>query len=433
MSTVGAVPDARGQGGLTAHGLQKSYGSRKVVKDVHLAVDAGEVVGLLGPNGAGKTTSFYMIVGLVRADAGTISIDDTRVERLPIHRRSRLGLSYLPQEASIFRKLTVEENIRAVLELQLDADGKPLKPKLIEELLNGLLRDLSIEKLRGSPAPSLSGGERRGRQRPRPQAHAVDRGAEMSAVPATATVHRLEAQGLRKSYGSRTVVDGVRLAVKSGEVVGLLGPNGAGKTTSFYMIVGLVRADGGEIPIEGRRVERMPIHQRSRLGLSYLPQEPSIFRKLNVEQNIRAVLELQVGPDGRPLKKPVIDEMLDGLLRDLSIEKLRTSPAPALSGGERRRVEIARALATQPRFILLDEPFAGIDPIAVIEIQRIIGFLKERGIGVLITDHNVRETLGICDRAYIISAGRVLAEGTPAEIVANADVRKVYLGENFRM
>ncbi len=245
--------------------------------------------------------------------------------------------------------------------------------------------------------------------------------------------HRLEARGLRKSYGSRVVVDGVRLSVKSGEVVGLLGPNGAGKTTSFYMIVGLVRADGGEITIEGRRVERMPIHQRSRLGLSYLPQEPSIFRKLNVEDNVRAVLELQVGADGKPLKKAAIDALLDGLLRDLSIEKLRASPAPALSGGERRRVEIARALATQPRFILLDEPFAGIDPIAVIEIQRIIGFLKERGIGVLITDHNVRETLGICDRAYIISEGRVLAEGTPGEIVANADVRKVYLGEHFRM
>jgi lipopolysaccharide export system ATP-binding protein len=245
--------------------------------------------------------------------------------------------------------------------------------------------------------------------------------------------HRLEARGLRKSYGSRRVVDGVRLAVASGEVVGLLGPNGAGKTTSFYMIVGLVRADGGEINISGRRVERMPIHQRSRLGLSYLPQEPSIFRRLNVEQNIRAVLELQVDAQGKALKKPVIDEMLESLLRDLSIEKLRASPAPALSGGERRRVEIARALATQPRFILLDEPFAGIDPIAVIEIQRIIGFLKKRGIGVLITDHNVRETLGICDRAYIISEGRVLAEGTPAEIVANADVRKVYLGENFRM
>ena len=253
------------------------------------------------------------------------------------------------------------------------------------------------------------------------------------AAGAEGGIHRLEARGLRKSYGSRRVVDGVRLSVKSGEVVGLLGPNGAGKTTSFYMIVGLVRADGGEITIEGRRVERMPIHQRSRLGLSYLPQEPSIFRKLDVEENIRAVLELQVGADGRPLKKAQIDEKLEQLLRDLSIEKLRASPAPALSGGERRRVEIARALATQPRFILLDEPFAGIDPIAVIEIQRIIGFLKERGIGVLITDHNVRETLGICDRAYIISDGRVLAEGTPAEIVANADVRKVYLGEHFRM
>ena len=255
----------------------------------------------------------------------------------------------------------------------------------------------------------------------------------MLAEAVAPSAHRLEAAGLQKSYGARTVVKDVRLAVNSGEVVGLLGPNGAGKTTSFYMIVGLVRADAGEISISGRRVERMPIHQRSRLGLSYLPQEASIFRKLTVEENIRAVLELQIGPDGKALKPAQIEQQLDGLLRDLSIERLRESPAPALSGGERRRVEIARALATQPRFILLDEPFAGVDPIAVIEIQRIIGFLKSRGIGVLITDHNVRETLGICDRAYIISEGRVLAEGTPTEIVDNPDVRKVYLGEHFRM
>ena len=255
-------------------------------------------------------------------------------------------------------------------------------------------------------------------------------GGTRSAAPSE---HRLEATGLQKSYGTRMVVKDVNVAVHSGEIVGLLGPNGAGKTTSFYMIVGLVRADAGQISIEGQRVERLSIHRRSRLGLSYLPQEASIFRKLNVEENIRAVLELQVDAEGRPLRRPVIEEKLDGLLHDLSIAKLRASPAPALSGGERRRVEIARALATQPRFILLDEPFAGVDPIAVIEIQRIIGFLKSRGIGVLITDHNVRETLGICDRAYIISEGRVLAEGTPTEIVGNADVRKVYLGEHFRM
>jgi lipopolysaccharide export system ATP-binding protein len=250
---------------------------------------------------------------------------------------------------------------------------------------------------------------------------------------ANVTASRLEAEHLQKRYGARTVVKDVHLAVAAGEVVGLLGPNGAGKTTTFYMVVGLVRADEGVIRIDGKPVQTLPIHQRSRLGLSYLPQEASIFRKLTVAENIRAVLELQRGADGRPLPPRRIDELLDRLLADLSIDKLRDSPAPALSGGERRRVEIARALATQPRFILLDEPFAGVDPIAVIEIQRIIGFLRARGIGVLITDHNVRETLGICDRAYIISEGSVLAEGTPAEIVANADVRKVYLGEHFRM
>ncbi|GIX24487.1 MULTISPECIES: LPS export ABC transporter ATP-binding protein [Caldimonas] len=244
---------------------------------------------------------------------------------------------------------------------------------------------------------------------------------------------RLEVWGLQKRYGARQVVKDVHLSVQSGEVVGLLGPNGAGKTTSFYMIVGLVPVDAGEIRIDGHRVERRPIHERSRLGLSYLPQEASIFRKLTVEENIRAVLELQHDAQGRPLQEAAISRQLDELLAELSIEKLRHAPAPSLSGGERRRVEIARALATQPRFILLDEPFAGVDPIAVIEIQRIIGFLKSRGIGVLITDHNVRETLGICDHAYIISEGRVLAQGTPADIVENPDVRKVYLGEHFRM
>jgi lipopolysaccharide export system ATP-binding protein len=255
----------------------------------------------------------------------------------------------------------------------------------------------------------------------------------MDVSPETAPVSRLVATGLQKSYGSRQVVRDVSLEVKKGEVVGLLGPNGAGKTTSFYMIVGLVRADAGEITIDGESIEHMPIHKRSRLGLSYLPQEASIFRKLTVEQNVRAVLELQTDDAGKPLSAAVLNKRLDSLLQDLRVDHLRDSPAPALSGGERRRVEIARALATQPRFILLDEPFAGIDPIAVIEIQRIIGFLKSRGIGVLITDHNVRETLGICDHAYIISDGHVLATGTPSEIVNNADVRRVYLGEHFKM
>jgi len=243
----------------------------------------------------------------------------------------------------------------------------------------------------------------------------------------------LTAQHLQKSYGKRQVVKDVSLTVRTGEVVGLLGPNGAGKTTSFYIIVGLLRASGGDISIDGESIEHMPIHRRARLGLGYLPQEASIFRKLNVEDNVRAVLELQRDERGVPLRSDEIERRLTDLLQELRVEHLRESPSLALSGGERRRVEIARALATRPRFILLDEPFAGIDPIAVIEIQRIINFLKARGIGVLITDHNVRETLGICDHAYIISDGRVLAEGTPAEIVNNAEVRRVYLGEHFKM
>lgn len=240
-------------------------------------------------------------------------------------------------------------------------------------------------------------------------------------------------QGLQKRYGARQVVRDVSLQVKSGEVVGLLGPNGAGKTTSFYMIVGLVPSDAGKIDVDGVDISHLPIHQRAKLGLSYLPQEASVFRKLSVEDNIRAVLELQTDEHGKYCSKPAIEERLTTLLADLQIEGIRESQALSLSGGERRRVEIARALATNPRFVLLDEPFAGVDPIAVIEIQRIVRFLKERGIGVLITDHNVRETLGICDHACIINQGAVLASGSPDEIIKNESVRRVYLGEHFRM
>jgi lipopolysaccharide export system ATP-binding protein len=237
----------------------------------------------------------------------------------------------------------------------------------------------------------------------------------------------LRAEGLMKRYRKRTVVSDVSLTVESGEVVGLLGPNGAGKTTCFYMILGLVPIDRGSVTLDGEDLTHLPIFRRSRLGLSYLPQEASIFRKLTVAQNIQAVLELQ------GVEAEEVDTRLEALLDDLHIGHLRSSPAISLSGGERRRVEIARALATSPRFILLDEPFAGVDPIAVLDIQQIIRFLKERGIGVLITDHNVRETLGICDHAYIINQGAVLAFGKPEEIIYNEAVRKVYLGENFRL
>lgn len=237
----------------------------------------------------------------------------------------------------------------------------------------------------------------------------------------------LRADGLKKRYKSRTVVRDASLSVTSGEVVGLLGPNGAGKTTCFYMIVGLVPVDGGSIFLDERDLSQMPMHERAHLGLSYLPQEASIFRRLSVADNIRAVLEL------KSYSADETQQHLEELLHDLHISHIRSNPGISLSGGERRRVEIARALATNPRFILLDEPFAGVDPIAVLDIQKIIQFLKDRKIGVLITDHNVRETLGICDRAYIISDGAVLASGRPDEIIYNENVRKVYLGEHFRL
>ena len=246
-------------------------------------------------------------------------------------------------------------------------------------------------------------------------------------------IHTLEALNLMKRYGARKVVRDVSVLVKSGEFFGLLGPNGAGKTTTFYMIVGLVPPNGGSIALDGENITHLPIYKRARLGISYLPQEASVFRKLSVEDNIRSILELQVKRTGEKLTKAEIEERLNSLLEELQITHIRTNMAMSLSGGERRRTEIARSLAADPNFILLDEPFAGVDPIAVIEIQRIVRFLKDRGIGVLITDHNVRETLGICDHAYIINEGEVLARGSAEEIISNESVRKIYLGENFRM
>ena len=238
----------------------------------------------------------------------------------------------------------------------------------------------------------------------------------------------LTATHLSKQYKGRKVVRDVSLSIESGEVVGLLGPNGAGKTTCFYMIVGLVPLDGGQIHLDQTELTKLPMHQRARLGLSYLPQEPSVFRKLTVEENIMAILETQ--SDLTPEQR---DQRLEELLQELHVTARRHNTGMSLSGGERRRVEIARALATRPRFILLDEPFAGVDPISVLDIQQLILHLKQRGIGVLITDHNVRETLKICDRAYILSEGQALAAGAPADILYNEEVKKVYLGEDFRL
>jgi len=256
--------------------------------------------------------------------------------------------------------------------------------------------------------------------------------ASTQAAPAECGGSTLVVKGLQKSYGKRLVVRDVSLQVACGEVVGLLGPNGAGKTTSFYMIVGLVPSDAGNIDINGNDVTSLPIHRRALLGLSYLPQEASVFRKLTVEENIRAVLELQ-RENGKPLTKARIAERLDELLAELQIEKLRENPALSLSGGERRRVEIARSLVIEPSYLLLDEPFSGIDPIQVLELQKIIFDLKRSGIGILVTDHNVRETLAVTDRAYIINDGRIFRSGTPDQLGNDPEVRRVYLGENFNL
>lgn len=239
----------------------------------------------------------------------------------------------------------------------------------------------------------------------------------------TLTTHQIV-----KRYHSRNVVDGVSVSINKGEIVGLLGPNGAGKTTSFYMIVGLIGPDAGDIRLDGEDITYLPMHERARLGIGYLPQEPSIFRKLTVSENLMAVLEFR-----KELTYGQRELIIEELLEEFSVGHLRNQPAMGLSGGERRRVEIARALACEPRFMLLDEPFAGVDPISIIDIQKIIVHLRERGIGILITEHNVRETLGTCDRAYILAGGRVIAEGNAEEIVRNAEVRQVYLGENFSM
>lgn len=238
----------------------------------------------------------------------------------------------------------------------------------------------------------------------------------------------LHARNLRKSYGSRSVVTSASLSVHKGEVIGLLGPNGAGKTTCFYMIAGLVKADAGSVILDDQDITKLPVHLRAKAGLGYLPQEASVFRKLSVADNIRAVLQLR--PE---LNRSAREKQLELLIDELQINHIRGSLGMSLSGGERRRVEIARALAMEPRFILLDEPFAGVDPISVGDIQRIINHLSSRGIGVLITDHNVRETLGICQRAYILGNGTVLAEGSPQEVLENTQVREIYLGDNFHI
>ena len=271
------------------------------------------------------------------------------------------------------------------------------------------------------PTPVTPSSAPRAKPLVKPQGSSPQRSAPLSRAG------YLAAHSVEKSFGSRKVVHGVSIYVRRGEAVGLLGPNGAGKTTVFYMITGLIAADKGSIELDGHDVTKLPMYQRARLGIGYLPQEASIFRGLTVEQNIRAVLEVV-----EPSKKKREAE-LDGLLEEFNIARLRKSPSIALSGGERRRVEIARALATRPNYMLLDEPFAGIDPIAVGDIQELVRHLTNRGIGVLITDHNVRETLGLTDRAYIVYAGEVLTEGEPDQIVNNQDVRRLYLGEEFRL
>ncbi|MGJ5204076.1 LPS export ABC transporter ATP-binding protein [Bradyrhizobium sp. HKCCYLR20261] len=318
----------------------------------------------------------------------------------------------------------------------ITAMDDPFNPSQVDDPLAALADSVRNESARNEQQPAMrinprspQNTEQIQRKRPasqpvpaKPRSNGTGGGVQLLRRPGFLAVHSIE-----KSFGSRQVVRGVSIYVRRGEAVGLLGPNGAGKTTVFYMITGLIKADRGAIELDGHDVTRLPMYQRARLGIGYLPQEASIFRGLTVEQNIRAVLEV-VEPSRKKRERE-----LDALLEEFTITRLRKSPSIALSGGERRRVEIARALATRPNYMLLDEPFAGIDPIAVGDIQQLVRHLTNRGIGVLITDHNVRETLGLTDRAYIVYAGQILTEGSPEEIVADPDVRRLYLGEEFRL
>jgi lipopolysaccharide export system ATP-binding protein len=296
------------------------------------------------------------------------------------------------------------------------------------DMLTSPVRDAPRARSAALPGVDLPQADAEPPREPRPRAQAHRPRANGGEAPhPTRRQGFLAVHSVEKSFGTRQVVRGVSIYVRRGEAVGLLGPNGAGKTTVFYMITGLIKADRGAIELDGHDVTRLPMYQRARLGIGYLPQEASIFRGLTVEQNIRAVLEV-VEPNRKKREAE-----LDSLLDEFNITRLRKSPSIALSGGERRRVEIARALATRPNYMLLDEPFAGIDPIAVGDIQDLVRHLTNRGIGVLITDHNVRETLGLTDRAYIVYAGQILTEGSPEEIVNDPDVRRLYLGEEFRL
>ena len=370
--------------GLVASNIGKAFKKRPVLRDVSLSVKRGEVVGLLGPNGAGKTTCFYIVTGLISPDYGLISLDGEDITGLPMYRRSRMGLGYLPQESSIFRGLSVENNIRAMLEV-----SEPLADRR-ESRLEDLLAEFSLTHLRRTPALALSGGERR----------------------------RVEIARALAANPSFMLLD---------EPLAGIDPIAVNDIRNLVSHLKDRTPDYGLISLDGEDITGLPMYRRSRMGLGYLPQESSIFRGLSVENNIRAMLEVS---------EPLADRResrLEDLLAEFSLTHLRRTPALALSGGERRRVEIARALAANPSFMLLDEPLAGIDPIAVNDIRNLVSHLKDRGIGVLITDHNVRETLDIVDRAYILHDGKVLMEGAPAEIVTHKDVRRVYLGERFSL